>query len=176
MTEGRGKTKTTRREVLKLAGAAAIGAAGAATLGAPRVRAAGSGNTIAMYFNPQRVLDTRGTPKIGGGTETVVGPYVVPGGTFHWSDYYGIIGNLTATSWNGPGWLSVRPGGTTFDPSTAVSNVNFAGSFNGWPNFFICRFGIPTGVGVSDGTFIVHSGGAATNFIVDLFGFLGPDG
>jgi hypothetical protein len=40
MSEGPGKTKTTRRDVIKLAGAAAIGAAGAAVLGAPHVLAA----------------------------------------------------------------------------------------------------------------------------------------
>ena len=177
MSEGPSKGKTTRRDVLKLAGAAALGAAGTAALGAPRVLAAGSGNTIAMYFTPQRVLDTRGSAKIGHGGETVVGPYTVPGGGFLWSDYYGIIGNLTATAWTAAGYLSVRPGGTTWDPLTGVSNVNFAGSFGGWANFFICRFGsttIPPGK-VSDGTIIIHSAGGPTNFIIDLFGFLGPD-
>ncbi len=177
MSEGPSKRKTTRRDVLKLAGAAALGAAGTAALGAPRVLAAGSGNSIAMYFTPQRVLDTRGTAKIGHGAEFVVGPYVVPGGGFLWSDYYGIIGNLTATSWTGPGWLSVRQGESTWDPLTGVSNVNFAGAFGGWANFFICRFGSTTipPTKVSDGQIIIRSGGAPTNFIIDLFGFLGPD-
>jgi hypothetical protein len=178
MSEGQGKIRTSRREVLKLAGAAALGAAGTAALGAPRVRAAGSGNAIVNFFAPERVIDTRGSAKIGLGGERVVGPYPYPGSTmFTWEDYYGIIGNLTATAWNGPGWLSVRPDDAPFVPATAVSNVNFAGSFGGWANFFICRFGstsIPLGK-VSDGKFIVHSGGAPTNFIVDIFGLLGPD-
>ena len=177
MSEGRSKLKTTRRDAIKLAGAAALGAAGTAALGAPRVLAAGSGNTIAMYFTPERVIDTRGSAKIGHGGEAVVGPYTIPGGGFDWADYYGIIGNLTATSWVGPGYLSVRPGETVWDPTTGVSNVNYAGTFGGWANFFICRFGstkIPLGK-VSDGKIIVRASGANTNFIIDLFGFLGPD-
>jgi hypothetical protein len=178
MTEGNSKSRTSRREVLKLAGAAALGAAGTAALGAPKVLAAGSGNTIGMYFAPQRVLDTRGSARIGHGGETVVGPYFYPGSTtFTWEDYYGIIGNLTATSWTGAGWLSVRPDDVPFVSATAVSNLNFAGSLAGWANFFICRFGstsIPFGK-VSDGKFTVHSGGSPTNFIVDIFGLLGPD-
>jgi hypothetical protein len=178
MSEGHGKIKTSRRDVLKLGGAAALGAAGLAALGAPRVRAAGSGNTIGMYFAPERVIDTRGSAKIGHGGETIVGPYAYPGSaTFTWEDYYGIIGNLTATAWTGTGWLSVRPSDAPFVLATAVSNLNFQGSFSGWANFFICRFGsttIPLGK-VSDGKFIVHSGAATTNFIVDIFGLLGPD-
>jgi hypothetical protein len=178
MSEGHGKIKTSRRDVLKLAGAAALGAAGTAALGAPRVRAAGSGNTIGMYFAPERAIDTRGSAKIGHGGETIVGPYSYPGSaTFTWEDYYGIIGNLTATAWTGPGWLSVRPSDAPFVLATAVSNLNFQGSVSAWANFFICRFGsttIPPGK-VSDGKFIVHSGGATTNFIVDIFGLLGPD-
>src|SRR3979409_147682 len=70
-----------RREVLKLAGAAALGAAGTAALGAPRVLAAGSSNTINMYFDPKRILDTRGSAKIGNGGERVVGPFAYPGST-----------------------------------------------------------------------------------------------
>jgi hypothetical protein len=178
MSEGPSKRKTTRRDVLKLAGAAALGAAGTAALGAPRVLAAGSGNTIVNFFPPERSLDTRGSAKIGHGGERVVGPYPYPGSlTFTWEDYYGIIGNLTATAWTGAGWLSVRPSDAPFVLATAVSNVNFAGSVSAWANFFIVRFGSTTVAAgkVSDGKFIVRSGGAPTNFIIDLFGFLGPD-
>ena len=176
MTESSSHRKTTRRDALKLAGAAALGAAGTAALGgAPRVLAAGSGNTIGMYFASERALDTRGTAKIGHGGETIVGPYPYPGSlTFTWEDYSGIIGNLTAVSWTGTGWLSVRPSDGAL---TGVSNINFWGSGPAWANFFICRFGttaIPIGK-VSDGKFIVHSGAGPTNFIVDIFGLLGPD-
>ena len=175
MSEGSRQRKTTRRDALKLAGATALGAAGTAALGAPRVLAAGSGNTIGMYFAPERVLDTRGSAKIGHGAETVVGPYFYPGSlTFTWEDYYGIIGNLTAVRWTGSGWLSVRPNDT---PPVGVSNLNFAGSVGAWANMFIVRFGSTTipPLKVSDGKFIVHSGGSPTNFIVDIVGLLGPD-
>jgi hypothetical protein len=175
MREGPSQRKTTRRDVLKLAGAAALGAAGSAALSAPRVFAAGSGNTIVNYFPPQRVLDTRGHAKIGHGSETVVGPYPYPGSlTFTWEDYYGIIGNITAVSQTGAGYLSVRPSDATFVAATAVSNVNFLGSSGAVANFFIVRFGSTTipPLKVSDGKFIVRSGGATTNFIIDIFGLL----
>jgi hypothetical protein len=175
MSEGPSKTKTTRRDVLKLAGAAAMGAAGMAALGAPRVLAAGSGQTLALFAAPSRLIDTRGHTKLGHGGEVTLGPFPVPGpGGFTSDGYLGIVGNLTATAWTGAGWLAVRPNGTTF---TAVSNVNFAGPFPAWSNFFICQFGpSPGGLGqLSDGKFIVHSGAAPTNFIIDLIGFLGPD-
>jgi hypothetical protein len=90
--------------------------------------------------------------------------------------YYGMVGNLTATQWTAAGWLAVRPNGSTF---SGVSNLNFAGAFPAWANLFIIRFGppvVPTPIGIlSDGKFIVRSGAAPTNFIIDLFGFLGPD-
>ncbi|HEY8813787.1 MAG TPA: hypothetical protein VIP57_01600 [Candidatus Dormibacteraeota bacterium] len=175
MPESSSHRKTTRRDALKLAGAAALGAAGTAAMGAPRVFAAGSGNTIGMYFAAERSIDTRGSAKIGHGGETVVGPYFYPGSTsFTWEDYSGIIGNLTAVSWTGTGWLSVRPSDGAL---TGVSNINFWGTGPAWANFFICRFGTTSvALGkVSDGKFIVHSGAAPTNFIVDIFGLLGPD-
>lgn len=175
MSESPSQRKTTRRDALKLAGAAALGAAGTAALGAPRVFAAGSGNTIGMYFSPERSLDTRGSAKIGHGGETIVGPYAYPGSaTFTWEDYSGIIGNLTAVAWTGTGWLSVRPSDASVG---GVSNLNFSGPSAAVANFFICRFGtttVPLGK-VSDGKFIVHSGAGSTNFIVDIFGLLGPD-
>ncbi|MEP6753212.1 MAG: hypothetical protein ABI959_10760 [Candidatus Dormiibacterota bacterium] len=178
MSDSPSHKRIVRRDALKLAGAAALGAAGTAALGAPRVFAAGSGNTIGMYFTPERSLDTRGSARIGHGAETIVGPYPYPGSlTFTWEDYYGIIGNLTAVSQTGAGYLSVRPSDATFVPATAVSNVNFLGSSGAVANFFMCRFGsttIPSGK-VSDGKFIVRSGGAPANFLIDIFGLLGPD-
>jgi hypothetical protein len=178
MSDSPSNRKIVRRDVLKLAGAAALGAAGTAALGAPRVFAAGSGNAIVNFFAPERSLDTRGSAKIGHGGETIVGPYAYPGSlTFTWEDYYGILGNITAVSQTGAGYLSVRPSDAAFVPSTAVSNVNFLGTSGAVANFFMCRFGsttIPIGK-VSDGKFIVRSGGANTNFIIDIFGFLGPD-
>jgi hypothetical protein len=136
------------------------------------VLAAGSGNTIVNYFSTTRLIDTRGSAKIGHGAETTIGPFAYPGSTtFTSEDYVGIIGNLTAVSWTGTGWLAVRPDDVAF---SGVSNLNFWGSGPAWANMFICRFGT-TGIPlnkVSDGKFIVHSGAATTNFIVDLLAFL----
>src|ERR1700681_463746 len=115
MSESPSQKKTTRRDALKLAGAAGLGAAGAATLGAPSVLAAGSGNTIVNYFSTTRLIDTRGSAKIGHGAETTIGPFPYPGSTtFTSEDYVGIIGNLTAVSWTGTGWLAVRPDDVAF--------------------------------------------------------------
>ena len=175
MSEGPNLKKTTRRDALKLASAAALGAAGVAALGAPRVLAAGSGNAIVNFFPPTRIIDTRGSAKIGHGADATVGPFPYPGSsTFTSEDYYGIIGNLTAVSWTGTGWLAVRPDDVAF---SGVSNLNFWGSGPAWANMFICRFGttsIPA-TKVSNGKIKVRSGGASTNFIVDLLAFLGPD-
>src|SRR5438309_2312098 len=114
MSEPEQKTRGTRRDILKLAGAAALGAAGSAALGASRVRAAGSGDTTVMYFNPQHL--TKGT--LAPGAEVVIGPFPTPGQAFKSDSYLGIIGNLTAAQWKGPGWLSVRSNGYPFEPVT----------------------------------------------------------
>jgi hypothetical protein len=45
-----------------------------------------------------------------------------------------------------------------------------------WSNFFICQFGFAVVQGMmSDGKFIIRNGPAATDYLVDLHGFLGPD-
>ena len=175
MSEGPNKTRTSRRDVIKLAGAAALGAAGAAALGTTRVRAAGSGFALDFFFSPVRLYDTRGSAKLGHGAEVTLGPFPVPGGGgFTSANYYGMVGNVTAVAWTGAGWLAVRPNGSAFG---GVSNVNFAGSLPAWSNLFIVQFGPTTLLPpiLSDGKFIVRSGAAPTNFIIDLFGFLGPD-
>jgi hypothetical protein len=168
--------KTTRRNVLKLAGAAALGAAGTAALGATHVRAAGSGATVDMFWNPFRLVDTRGHAKLAPGEEMVVGPFPTPGQPFHSDSYIGIVGNLTATEWTKRGWLSVRPSSFPFDPKNGAINLHFGGHFEAWSNFFMCQFGFATVQGMmSDGKFIIHNGGpGATNVIVDFHGLLGP--
>jgi hypothetical protein len=178
MTEETKPSKSTRRDVLKLAGAAALGAAGAAALGATRVRAAGSGATVDMWFNPYRLVDTRGGARLAAGAEMVVGPFPTPAQAFNSDSYFGIVGNLTATEWTkSGGWLSVRPSSFPFDPVKGAINLHFSGKLVAWSNFFICQFGFPVAQGMmSDGKFIIHNGGpGATHVIVDLHGFLGPD-
>jgi hypothetical protein len=169
---------TTRRNLLKLAGAAALGAAGVAAA-ARRAHAAGSGTTLDQFWNPQHLVDTRGGAKLGAGAEVVLGPFPVPGGGgFMSDDYYGLIGNLTATGWTGRGWLSVRPSGMPFDPVHGAILLHFGGkSVGAVSNFFVVQFGFPTVAGKkSDGKIVVHNGGpGASNLILDMFGFTGPD-
>jgi len=174
LTEDLSNNKTTtRRNALKLGGAAALALAATAGLGATHTKAAGSGFTVDIFDPPARVIDTRGHAKIGIGAEVVLGTFPAGGGFFS-DSYYGMIANLTAARWNGPGWLSVRKNGTAFIPATVA--VNFWGESRLWSNLIIVRFGDPTVGGMaSDGKIIVRNGGAPTNFIIDLIGFLGPD-
>lgn len=165
--------KSTRRDVIKLAGAAALGAAGVAALGARPAKAAGSGSTLAMYFNPQHLHSGHLAPN----AEVTIGPFPTPDQPFMSSDYLGIIGNLTATRWTGHGWMSIRPTGFPFDPAHQAINLHFGGQFRGWSNFFICQFSfdnVPQG-GQSSGAFILHNGPVAADYLIDLHGFLGPD-
>lgn len=173
MTTRVSDSHTTRRDVIKLAGAAALGVVGTAALGATRARAAGSGATIDMWFNPYRLVDTN----LAAGAELVVGPFPTPAQPFNSDSYIGIIGNLTATRWKKAGWLSVRPSSWPFDPVHGAINLHFGGRFKAWSNFFICQFGFATETGMmSDGKFIIHNGGTEpTGVIVDLHGFMGPD-
>jgi hypothetical protein len=174
MTERIDGSQTTRRSVLKLAGAAALGAAGTAALGAAPAFAAGSGNTIDL-FTPTRLVDTRAGAALAAGAEVVLGPFPVPGSPAFMSDsYYGIIANLTAVQWSGHGWISIRQNGTTFHAASTV--VNFSGPAGSWSNLLICRFGFPIdGSHSSDGMLILRNGPAATHYILDLVGYLGPD-
>lgn len=170
------ETRGTRRDMLKLAGAAAIGVAGTAALGAKRVRAAGSGSTIDMWFAPYRLVDTRGHAKLAAGADMVVGPFPTPAQSFNSDSYNGIVGNLTATGWKRAGWLSVRSTDFPFDPVKGGINLHYGGPIHTVSNFFICQFGFPGNGMASDGSFIIHNGGpGATDVIVDLHGFLGPD-
>jgi hypothetical protein len=166
---------TTRRNVIKLGAAAALAAAGTAALGATKTHAAGSGDTIDIFFPPERVANTIGHAQLTNGHEVVLGTF--PAGTsgFSSDSYYGMFGNLTATRYVAAGWLSVRPNGAAFTAASIV--VNYSGTGRYWSNFFIVRFGDPVPLSglASDGKIIVRCGGGATNFIVDLVGFLGPD-
>jgi hypothetical protein len=175
MTERVNEFKSTRRDVIKLAGAAALGVAGVAALGGTKVKAAGSGATLGMLFNPQHLTSGH----LAAGAEVVIGPFPYPGQPpFDSTDYIGIVGNLTASRWKGNGWMSVRPSGSPFDPTHQAINLHFGGHFNGWSNWFICQFGfdnVVTGK-QSDGKFIIRNGPAPTDYLVDLHGFMVGDG
>ena len=163
--------KATRRDVLRLAGVAAIGAAGAAALSIKGAKAAGSGATIAPVPNPQHLQSGHLAPN----AEVVIGPFLFPGTSFDSTNYRGIVGNLTASRWKGHGSMSVRPNGTPFVAATQAINLHFGGRFKAWSNFFICQFGFGTIGHQSDGKFIVRNGPVAADYLVDLHGFLDID-
>jgi hypothetical protein len=166
--------KNSRRDLLKLAGAAAIGAAGVAVLGVKPAKAAGSGDTLAMYFNPQHLA----AGHLAANTEVTIGPFPTPDQPFMSSDYLGMIGNLTASKWKGhDGWMSIRPTGFPYDPAHQGLNLHFGGKVAAWSNFFIVQFSfdnIPQG-GQSSGQFILRNGPIPADYLIDLHGFLGPD-
>lgn len=166
--------RSTRRDVLKLAGAAAIGAASIAALGATRVKAAGSGTPLVAYLNPVHVASGHLNPN----QEVVIGPFPYPGSAFDSSSYLGMVGNLTARRWRGRGWMSVRSTDYAFDSTHQALNLHFGGgSVDAWSNAFVTVFGFSsagTG-GASDGKFILRNGPAAADYIVDILAFLGPD-
>ncbi len=171
---------TSRRNILKLGGAAALGAASIAALRPPlKASAAGSGNTLASWFGPYRVVDTTSGAKLAPGADMVVGPFPTPTQPFNSDSYYGMAGNLTATGW-GPkgGWLSVRPNGSFFAGSQ-LPLLYFGGKVKASSNFFVERFGFPTDTSsgaVSDGRLVIHNGGpTAVHFMIDVYFFLGPD-
>jgi hypothetical protein len=170
---------SSRRSLLKLAGAAAAGAAGATALRMIPASAGGSGNTLVL-LPPFRIVDTRnGHGPLTGGHDYDFGPFLFPGTAFDSKSYYGMFFNITATGWTGQGYLSVRGHGT---PVPLISNVNFSGAASAWGNFGLTSFGAPqpsppVGI-VSDGLITVYCGGPATlavDVVIDLFAYLGPD-
>jgi len=172
---------STRRGLLKLAGAAAAGAAGVTALRMIPVSAGGSGNALVL-LPPIRIVDTRnGFGKLTGGNDYDFGPFPFPGTAFDSTSYYGMFFNITATGWNGQGWLSVRGKGTAA-PNPPVSNVNFSGTASAWGNFALSSFGPPVSSPppsvVSNGMITVHCGGPVSlsvDVVIDLFSYLGPD-
>jgi hypothetical protein len=150
-------------------------------LNAVRVDAAdGTGNP----FVAARVLDTRN----GTGTGTHTGP-LLPGqivdfGSFTGAngiptDAIGLIGNLTAVASDAAGnpaltfavggWLALTPGGVSANPANPVSNLNYGGSVNAVPNFFMVGFG----TGVNAGKLRIQNGGnTKVHVLLDVFGLL----
>jgi hypothetical protein len=170
MGDRTGDRKRSRRDLLKLAGVAALGAAGASALGAAKVKASGSGATIAWVPNPQHLASGH----LAAGAEVVIGPFLFPGTAFDSTNYYGIVGNLTASKFKGNGWMSVRPNGQPFVAGSQAINLHFGGHVQAWSNFFVCQFGFPGG-STSDGKFIIRNGPVPADYLVDLHGFMNID-
>ncbi len=105
----------------------------------------------------------------------MIGPFLFPGSAFDSTNYYGIVGNLTAMRWKGHGWMSVRPNGMPFVVGSQAINLNFAGHLRAWSNFFMCQFGFDNPGHTSDGKFIIRNGPVAADYLVDLHGFMNID-
>lgn len=165
-------SKSTRRDLIKLAGAAALGVAGASALGPVKVRAAGSPTAIVPYFNPFHVASGH----LAANSEVVIGPFPSLGG-FDSQVYFGMIGNMTAKRWKGAGWLSARSTDDAFDPVNQAINLNFAGHVPAWSNAFLVKFGFTgTAPGMaSSGQFILRAGPVATDYVIDAMAFLLDD-
>jgi hypothetical protein len=119
-------------------------------------------NGLGGVFAPFRLLDTRGGAKKRAGSVTVVsiagtggtGASAVP------ADAIAAVGNLTATQYNGGGYLAISPAGV----SVGTSTVNFLPGQIAIANSFIC--------GLNGGALQVYVGGAASHFIVDITGYI----
>jgi hypothetical protein len=132
---------------------------------------ANAGGSINLLAHPIRLIDSRGNgaPITNGNTRfthlapldaqvtgTVADGLSVPVGAT------GILGNLTAVDSLGSGYALVWPTGV---PTPATSNINFTTTSGAIANYFISALS-------TDGKLSVMSVVAATNLIVDIFGFV----
>jgi hypothetical protein len=126
------------------------------------------------FFQPVRIIDTRGTSPIGGiggprpaYSLTTWGPF--PGTNGIPSDAVGIVGNVTVTGYTGQGFLAVIPAGANYDPNTSPSTMNYSTNW-AWANAFTVGFG--TGITGNAGKISVYVGGIPTHVIVDVVAYI----
>jgi hypothetical protein len=132
---------------------------------------ANAGGSINLLAHPIRLIDSRGNgapitnsntrfthlvPLDAQVTGTVADGLSVPAGAT------GILGNLTATDSLGSGYALVWPTGVT---TPGTSNINFSSTSGAIANYFISALS-------TDGKLSVMCAFAATNLIVDIFGFV----
>ncbi len=116
-------------------------------------------------YQPFRVKDTRGGPRPAKSSFTTVtiagtgtGAQTIP------ANAIAVVGNLTATSWSGPGYLSIVPWSASPTAPT-TSTVNFGGGAqSAIANSFI--------IGLNQGKVNVFAGAAACHFIIDITGYI----
>jgi hypothetical protein len=83
-------------------------------------------------------------------------------------DAVGIIANLTATEWNGGGFLSAGPAAALTGTPT-FSNLNFGGSAPAWANF--CVLGLDATGSIKIFARVTGLGGRV-HVLFDIFGYI----
>ena len=72
--------------------------------------------------------------------------------------------------------MAARPNATPFLGATSAIDLHYSGRVQAWTNVFMTVFGCEGGGGgLSDGQFIIRNGPIATDYVVDLLGFLNID-
>jgi hypothetical protein len=122
-------------------------------------------NGSGAAFRPFRILDTRsGSIKAANSTTVVTvagqgtGAQAIP------ADAIGVIGNLTAVAYTGPGSLAIMPQGATFNPASDPSSLNFITGQYAIANSFTC--------GLNNGQLQVFVGTSSSHFIIDITAYL----
>jgi hypothetical protein len=123
--------------------------------------------TVPLLSQPQRLVDTRtsGGPINTGQSRcfTVAGQAGIP------ADAVGVLLNVTAVSYDAPGWLTIYPGG---QPVPATSTLNFQPGAYAIANGVVARIGTNGQVCVSVGT--LSSSPGSSNVILDVTGYMTP--
>jgi hypothetical protein len=121
--------------------------------------------TVPLLSQPQRVVDTRtsGGPINTGQSRcfTLAGQSGIP------ADAVGVLLNVTAVSYNAPGWLTIYPGG---QPVPTTSTLNFQPGAYAIANGVVARIGTGGQVCVNVGT--ISSAPGSANVILDVTGYM----
>ncbi len=119
-------------------------------------------------FAPFRVKDTRAGAKPAAGSTTLI--TIAGAGGIGASniplDAVAVMGNLTATQYTGPGFLTLSPAGVT----VGTSSVNFITGQGAIANGFIV--GLGTGGVTNGGKIQVTVAGHASHFLIDITAYI----
>jgi hypothetical protein len=115
---------------------------------------------LGAAYKPFRRLDTRsGARKAAGSTTVVACAGTGTAASAIPADAIGVVGNLTATSYTGGGFLTIAPAGVTVNTSA----LNFQIGQASIANSFIC--------GLSGGSLQIKVAGHSTHILLDITGY-----
>lgn len=115
-------------------------------------------------FKPIRVIDTRSGARKAAGSTTAVTITGTGGAPSIPADAIAVVGNLTAVSYTGPGFMTIMPFGVAYDPLHDPSSVNFITGQGAIANSFV--------VGLSSRKVQVYVASSASHFIIDITGYI----